>query len=531
MITIMNTDPQEIPRLIPIQSVRDASGTLGIIESFRHSPFGYARFYFMTDLGRGARRGGHAHKALRQAIICLRGSGTIDLRTPRDSYKFRLTCCEEALIVPPGYWRDLYDFSDDALLGTLASETYEESDYIRDWSSYADWHRAKRSAPIPYLDLSRHGALPTGHEVADAIRRIVFSGQFIGGAEVASFEQAFAAYCDTSHAVGVGNGLQALSLALRAADIGRGDEVILPANTFIATALAVIEASATPVLVDVEAATGLISIPAIAAAITPRTAAVIPVHLYGHPCDMDALLEAVTGRDILVLEDACQAHGSLYKGRRCGSLGDMAAFSFYPTKTLGAVGDGGAVTTNDPDFAARVRLAGNYGSQTKYQHAVIGTNSRLDPVQAAVLSVKLRYLESWNATRQDYADMYLRELSDLPGLRLPYVHDWATPVWHVFPIHVPAAEREAFVAHMTRQGIGTSIHYPTPIHLQECFRPFGWGVGSFPVAERLAAEQVSLPLDPTHTRHEIQRVIAAVRAFFAEPNLALAVEPLSEDVA
>jgi dTDP-4-amino-4,6-dideoxygalactose transaminase len=426
-----------------------------------------------------------------------------------------LQSCNEALVLPPGYWRDLYDFSDDVLIGALASANYDEDDYIRDWHTYELWDREQLKTSVPYLDLSRYAGM-VGNRVTDAMRRVVFSGQLIGGDEVRNFEAAFANYCGTSNAVGVGNGLQALTLALRAAGIGRGDQVILPANTFIATALAVIEAGATPVLVDVEARTGLISVAATAAAINARTAAIIPVHLYGHPCDMDGLAEAVSGRDILMLEDACQAHGALYKGRRCGSLGGAAAFSFYPTKNLGAIGDGGAVTTGDPAFAARVRLAGNYGSERKYEHVAIGTNSRLDPIQAAALSVKLPYLEAWNKTRAVYADFYLHELRNLPHLILPYVHPWATPVWHVFPVRVPAEDRAAFVAHLADNGIGTNIHYPIPIHLQECFRERGWGVGSFPVTEMLAAELVSLPLDPTHTPAEIERVVQVIREFYLE---------------
>jgi dTDP-3-amino-3,4,6-trideoxy-alpha-D-glucose transaminase len=521
----MNNGMVEIPRVVPIQMIQNEMGMLGVVESYKHSPFVYERFYFMTDLARGSRRGGHAHKTLRQVLICLRGSGTIDVRSTREAYTFQLQSCDEALVLPPGYWRDLYDFSDDALVGALASANYDEADYIRDWEAYALWDRAPAQTPVPYLDLARY-ATAVGHRVVDAMRRVVFSGQFIGGNEVTNFETSFAAYCDTTHAVGVGNGLQALTLSLRAAGIGRGDEVILPANSFIATALAVIEAGAIPVLVDVEASTGLICVTSTAAAITERTAAIIPVHLYGHPCDMDGLAEAVDGRDILILEDACQAHGALYKGRRCGSLGGAAAFSFYPTKNLGAVGDGGAVTTNDAAFAARVRLAGNYGSERKYEHVAIGTNSRLDPVQAAALGVKLPYLERWNATRAIYAEIYRHELQNLPYLILPHVHHWAMPVWHVFPVRVPANYRAAFIAHMAREGIGTNIHYPIPIHLQPCFRAYGWGVGSFPVTEQLAGELVSLPLDPTHTPEEIDRVVEAVRAFFLE-----AVEPVTRTAA
>jgi dTDP-4-amino-4,6-dideoxygalactose transaminase len=338
--------------------------------------------------------------------------------------------------------------------------------------------------------------------MVDAVGAVVASGRLIGGPELRRFEASFATYCNTGFAVGTGNGLQALTLTLRAAGIGSGDEVILPANSFIATALAVIEAGASPILVDVELETGLISPAAVAEAVTGRTRAIIAVHLYGHPAD------------IFLLEDSCQAHGARYKGRRCGSLGDAAAFSFYPTKNLGGLGDGGAVTTADTGLADRVRLLGNYGAEAKHHHIELGTNSRLDPVQATALSVKLPYLDSWNAIRAAHAAIYLELLRDIDGLDLPVVHPWAEPVWHVFAVRVRAASRAAFVRALAEQGIETSLHYPTPIHLQQCFERFGWGPGCFPVAERLANELVSLPLDPTHTPEEIAHVAEAVRHYF-----------------
>lgn len=505
----------EVPDVVPIQMIPGKTGTLGIVESRTHGRFSYERFYFLTGLSTGSERGAHAHKHLRQILICLRGAVTVELKTPRSTQTFRLASFDEALVLPPGYWRNLTDFSPDALIGVLASAAYDEDDYIRDWAAFADWDRRRHTTAVPYLDLARYAPM-VGHAVASAMREAAMSGQLIGGREVAGFEQAFANYCTAAHAVGVGNGLQALTLALRAAGVGPGDEVILPANTFIATALAVVEAGATPVLVDVEAETGLISVDAVQRALTERTAAIIPVHLYGHPADMDRLAALTSCRPIFMLEDAAQAHGALYKGRRCGALGHAAAFSFYPTKNLGAMGDAGAVTTNDPALAARIRLAGNYGSDVKYEHAVIGTNSRLDPVQAAALRVKLPCLDRWNATRAAYAQTYLRALSGLPGLMLPVVHEWASPVWHVFAVRITGGRRPQFLEHMRQCGIGTNIHYPRPIHLQECFKHLGLRRGSFPVSEMLADQLVSLPLDPTHRPAEIRRVIDAVQAFFAK---------------
>jgi len=394
----------------------------------------------------------------------------------------------------------------------LASDEYDEADYIRDYADFLRWDAGETPVTeVPYLDLAR-GAQAVGAEIELAIRRVVRSGRLIGGEEVAAFEARFADYCGADHAVGVGNGLDALALTLRAWGIGPGDEVIVPAHTFIATALAVDEVGAAPVLTDVEPDTGLMDMSKLAGAITERTRAVIPVHLYGHPVDMDALGAAIGGRDIKVLEDACQAHGARYKGRPCGGLGQAAAFSFYPTKNLGALGDGGAVTTADPALAERVRLLGSYGAREKYRHEIAGRNSRLDPVQAAALGVKLERLDAWNARRAALALRYFMGLSDLRSLFLPPVRGWARPVWHVYPIRVPDA-RNALQAFLATRGIGTNIHYPTPVHLQPCYAG-RWRQGDFPAAEALAASVLSLPLDATHTEREIDYVVARIREFF-----------------
>jgi dTDP-4-amino-4,6-dideoxygalactose transaminase len=330
---------------------------------------------------------------------------------------------------------------------------------------------------------------------------------------VAAFEARFARYCETRCMVGVGNGLDALGVALRAWRIGEGDEVIVPAHTFVATALAVEAAGATPVLVDVEADTGLIDPARVAEAITPRTRAVIPVHLYGHPADMDALRAVIGGRDIRILEDACQAHGARYKGRACGSLGEAAAFSFYPTKNLGALGDGGAIATADPALAQAARMIASYGASRKYHHEVGGRNSRLDALQAAVLDVKLDHLDAANARRSALALRYFLGLADLRGLRLPTVRVWAQPVWHVFPVQAPG-RRDELAAFLAEHGVETNIHYPTPVHLQPCYAA-RWAAGDFPVAEALAGSVLSLPLDPMHSDPEIDYVIARVRDFFS----------------
>ena len=412
------------------------------------------------------------------------------------------------------------EFDRQSLVGVLASDDYDADDYIRDYDEFRDWLAGRRAedAPVPYLDLRRaHGGMRP--ELNAAIGATIESGQFIGGPLVADFERDFAAYCDTGCAVGVANGLEALLLALLAKGIGPGDEVLIPAHTFVATALAVTHSGATPVPVDVEEDTGNIDPGAIHGALSPRTRAIIPVHLYGHPADMDAIARIAASRGLFVLEDSAQAHGALYRNRRCGSLGDAAAFSFYPTKNLGAMGDAGAVTTANADLAAEVRLLGNYGSARRYDHERLGFNSRLDPIQAAVLCTKLKHLDDWNARRRALAARYLDGLSGLDPLGLPAVRPWATPVWHVFRIRVPDGRRDALRTFLHAHGVGTNIHYPVPVHRQSCYSNAGFDLSRYPVADRLAQQTLSLPLDARHTHAEVDRVIDLVRAFFAYPPL------------
>jgi dTDP-3-amino-3,4,6-trideoxy-alpha-D-glucose transaminase len=498
--------------LVDLQTIPMANGILGVAEVSKHIGFPVHRAYYIRDVPAGQSRGGHGHRMLRQCFLCLRGSARLKVYRSGVTEEAVLAKPSQAAIVGPGCWRDLSDFSDDSVVVVLASEEYDEADYIRDFDDFLRWDAGDEPVTsVPYLDLARVSR-SLGPEMELALRRVVMSGQYIGGDEVSSFETAFAAYCGAGRAVGVGNGLDALLLTLRAWGVGPEDEVIVPANTFIATALAVTEAGARLVLVDVEPDTGLMDMTKLAAAVTRRTRAVIPVHLYGHPADMDGLSSAIAGRDVLVLEDACQAHGARYRGRRCGSLGNAAAFSFYPTKNLGGLGDGGAVTTSDAQVADRVRLIANYGSRQKYAHETVGRNSRLDPLQAAVLAAKLERLDIWNARRGELALRYMAGLSDLRGLQLPPVRSWAEPVWHVYPVRAHGA-RDQLRAFLTTRGVGVNIHYPTPVHRQPCYAGH-WREGSFPYAEQFAKSVLSLPLDPTHSEREIDFVIARVREFF-----------------
>lgn len=343
---------------------------------------------------------------------------------------------------------------------------------------------------VPFLDL-RAAYLELKPEIDAAVARVMDSGWYILGPEVEAFEAEWAAYCEARHATGVANGLDALHLALLAMGVGPGDEVIVPSNTYIATWLAVSHCGATPVPVEPVEATYNIDPDRIEAAITPRTKVILPVHLYGQPADLDPILAIARKHGLKVLEDAAQAHGARYKGRRIGAHGDAVAWSFYPGKNLGALGDGGAVTTDDPEIADRIQVLRNYGSRVKYVNEVKGFNSRLDPIQAAVLRVKLRVLDEWNGRRREIAQRYLEGLAG-SGLMLPQVPEWAEPVWHLFVVRHP--ERDALVKRLNEAGVGTLIHYPVPPRLQGAYAEMGFGVGAFPVAERMAGEVVSLPM-------------------------------------
>lgn len=359
---------------------------------------------------------------------------------------------------------------------------------------------------VPFLDLSA-----PWHELQveldAAWHRVMSSGWYVLGKEVAAFEEEFAAYCGVRHCIGVGNGLDALHLIIRGYGIGPGDEVIVPSNTYIATWLAVTYAGATPVPVEPDEATFNLDPERLEAALTPRTRAIMPVHLYGQSADMDPILSVARRHGLKVIEDAAQAHGARYRGRRCGSLGDAAGFSFYPGKNLGAIGDGGAVTTDDDDLAGRLRMLRNYGSSKKYVNEVAGFNSRLDELQAALLRVKLKRLDEWNDRRRSMAAAYLDALADT-GLRLPVVPGWSDPVWHLFVVRSP--DRDAVTALLDRSGIGWLVHYPIAPHLQDAYRYLGYGEGSFPLAEWLSREVLSLPMGPHLTSDELVRVVAAL---------------------
>jgi dTDP-4-amino-4,6-dideoxygalactose transaminase len=360
---------------------------------------------------------------------------------------------------------------------------------------------------IPFLDLSAATA-ELRDELQAAAARVLDSGWYIGGTECEAFEREFAAYTESAHCVGVGNGLDALILALKAMGIGPGDEVIVSSNTFIATWLAVTAVGAIVVPVEPDPLTHNLDPALVEAAITTSTRCILPTHLYGQPADLDPLLDIARRHGLRLLEDGAQAQGARYKGRRIGSHGDAVCWSFYPGKNLGALGDGGAVTTNDPVLADRIRTLGNYGSHKRYVNEVRGANSRLDPLQAAMLRVKLANLDQWNERRRATAEFYLDRLAG-SNLILPAVLQGTEPCWHLFVVRSP--ERDGLQARLAEAGVQTLIHYPIPPHRQQAYADLGFGEGAFPIAERLAGEVLSLPIGPHLSNDDAGRVVSAIQ--------------------
>lgn len=359
---------------------------------------------------------------------------------------------------------------------------------------------------IPFLDLGApYRELQP--QIDAAVSRVLASGWYILGPEVEAFEAEWAQYCGASHAVGLANGLDALTLALRALDIKPGDEVIVPSNTYIATWLAVSAVGATPVPVEPDPATHNIDPKRIEVAITSRTRVILPVHLYGHPADLDPILDIARRYGLFVVEDAAQAHGASYKARRIGAHGDIVCWSFYPGKNLGALGDAGAITTNDSDLAARVAILRNYGSRQKYINEEAGVNSRLDPVQAAILRVKLEVLDDWTARRRSIAALYSQGLAGTV-LSLPQVPNWADPAWHLYVVR--SLNRAGLQADLTAAGIDTLIHYPIPPHMQTAYAGLGLAPHALPLARDFAAQVISLPMGPHLTTEQATRIVEVV---------------------
>lgn len=364
---------------------------------------------------------------------------------------------------------------------------------------------------VPFVDLAAQYAA-IQEEMDLAVKQAIADSNYVLGPQVQEFEQTFGRYVGCAHSIGVSSGLDALRIALMALDVGPGDEVIVPANTYIATALAVSAVGARPVLVDCDPETYNIDPSLVEPEITPRTRAIIPVHLTGQSADMDPLLELANRHGLDVVEDAAQAHGALYKGRPCGSMGTVGCFSFYPGKNLGAYGDGGMVTTNDPDLADRMRRLRNYGQEAKYHHTEKGLNARLDTLQAAILAVKLRHLPHWNEARAAHANLYREMLEGVGDLAFQRKAPYSTHVYHLFVVETE--RRTALQKYLEASGIHTGIHYPIPIHLQPAYEDLGYGKGDFPHTERLAERMLSLPMFPELSSQQIRRIADGIKAFF-----------------
>ncbi|MBK8031594.1 MAG: DegT/DnrJ/EryC1/StrS family aminotransferase [Chloroflexi bacterium] len=370
---------------------------------------------------------------------------------------------------------------------------------------------------VPFVNLqAQHEPLQT--EINLAIANVFTNTSFVLGEEVNKFEEEFAAYCGVKHAIGLDSGLSALKLALEAYNIGEGDEVIVPANTFIATAAAVSFVGAKPVFVDIKPNTYNIDPAKIEAAITDRTKAIIPVHLYGIPADMNEIMAIANQHNLIVIEDACQAHGAYYRGQRIGSFGHAAAFSFYPAKNLGAAGDGGALVTNDSQLNAQIKAMRNCGQKEKYVHVTTPYNHRLDTVHAAVLRIKLRHLDEWNALRRQKATLYHRFLLH-SGVITPAAPNYTIPVWHLYVVRVQ--NRAALQARLNEQGISTALHYPLPLHLQPYYENLGHQRGDFPITEAYADQILSLPMFPELSEEQIEHVANALKVFVATQELTI----------
>ena len=366
------------------------------------------------------------------------------------------------------------------------------------------------NATVPFVDLhAMHD--PCAREIQEAIARVVAGGDFILGKDVRAFEEEFAAFCGVKHAVGVDSGISSLELALRGLNIGAGDEVITVSHTFIATVSSISFTGATPVFVDIDPVTYNLDVSKLERAITARTRAILPVHLYGQAAEMEGILEIARRRGLEVIEDACQSHGAKYRGKRVGSVGDAGCFSFYPAKNLGAFGDGGILVTDNAELAEKVRMLRNYGQREKYHHVFLAYNRRLDTLQAAILRVKLKHLEEWNSQRRAAAEIYDRLLEGIPGVVRPVIGAGRDHVYHLYVIQHP--QRDALAGHLNKNGVATGLHYPVPVHLQECYRNLPSAKVTLGVTERAAARVLSLPMFPGITGEQIGRVCDLIGQF------------------
>ena len=504
---------ESLHKVIGLPKRADDRGVLVPIELEQVLPFDVKRVYFIANGSPQHARGFHAHRRTREAMCCVSGSCDLRLRN-RDGAETRIALDDPGKLVmlEPDVWREMHDISADAVILVLASLPYDEADYIRDQAEFLGGGSAEVVTGVASLDLKRENSV-FQPALGAAVQRVVDSGWYIGGPEVEDFERRWAAYCGVKHAVGVGNGLDAMELVLRAWGVGPGDEVIVPSNTYIATWLAVDAVGARVVPVEPDPATFNITAATIEPALTSRTRVVLGVHLYGQSLDHAPIRRLCDERGIKFLEDAAQAHGASKDGVRAGAQGHAAAFSFYPTKNLGALGDAGAVTTDDPATAEAVARLGNYGSKVKYVNEVKGGNSRLDAIQAAILATKLPTLDRDAERRRRLASRYNERLGNIAGLELP------TPprageehVWHLYVVQCD--DRQGLQNHLRERGIQTLIHYPIAPFDQQAYAGYGLAPEAFPISRRIHDRCLSLPISVTHSEAEIDYVCDAVRSYF-----------------
>jgi dTDP-3-amino-3,4,6-trideoxy-alpha-D-glucose transaminase len=505
---------KKFPVLFPVTTTSD--NILSFLET-EDIGFVVERIYYLKNASESLCRGNHAHKKLKQVFIAISGSFNIELEGYGKKYQYSLDNSSTALYLPSGYYRFIKNFSKDAVCLVLASAPYQEEDYIRDYKEFLDWQSAQgKVTVVDFTNLDREQEFLEPH-LSIAIRNVLSTNHFILGNYLKKFEEEFAQYCGTKYAIGVANGLDALRLILKVMGIGSGDEVIIPSHTFIATALAVQAVGAKSVFVDINNETYNIDPKLIEAAITPRTKAIIPVHMHGLPCDMESINKVGKKFGLKVIEDSAQAHGAMINGQKCGSFGDAAAFSFYPTKNLGCYGDGGMITTSDDELAEKLYALRNYGSKIKYIHEIAGLNSRLDEIQAAALSVKLPYLDSWNEKRAEIAKHYMEALRDVGGVILPKTPDNMVHTYHHFVIMVrDKNQRNALQNYLKSKSIATVIHYPKPLHLEQIFDvPNKYRCTN---SEIFSDTTISLPMSPFSKDEEVDYVVENIRAFATMPS-------------
>lgn len=506
--------------LIDLPYIFDPNGDLTVVENTSAFPFAVRRVFYLYDVPADSERGGHSHHQAKELIVAVSGSFDVTLHDGKEKRTYHLDRPYKALYIEAGVWRTLRNFSSGSVCLVLTSEKYDEADYVR---SFTDFLRltAVKSTDMkklyPFLDLAVCNA-PYIDEIRAAAISVIDSGRYIGGVEVQALERELSALTGAPHAVGVSNGLDALRLIFRAyIELGKlhpGDEVIVPANTYIASVLAVTDCGLTPVFVEPDPATLNLDSSLVVEAITPRTRAVLPVHLYGRACWNDTLADVVRRYHLIVVEDNAQAIGAeastpgLFGSRITGALGHAAAFSFYPTKNIGALGDAGAVTTFDADLASTVRALANYGSDRRYHNIYQGFNCRLDPIQAAMIRVKLRHIDDETDHRRRLAAIYSSEITN-PAVTLPESGGGDTPVWHQYVVRVD--HRDAFRSYLLENGVETDIHYAVPPHLQPCYSRHS--SLHLPVTCRLADTVVSLPISRCTTESDARAIASIINTW------------------